>query len=68
MSIRFTSKLKEAEYKAIDALSRYKFMMFGYWAAIWVHHAKDINPRPSNPFLGAVKWAKQERVKTWSRP
>lgn len=27
----------EAERKAWDALSRYKFWMFGYWAAIWVH-------------------------------
>jgi hypothetical protein len=30
-------ELNVAEAKAIDALSRYKFQMFGYWAAIWVH-------------------------------
>ncbi len=30
-------ELDEAEKKAWDALGRYKFQMFGYWAAIWVH-------------------------------
>ncbi len=30
-------ELDEAESKAWDALGRYKFQMFGYWAAIWVH-------------------------------
>lgn len=28
---------REAEEKAIDSLSRYKFQMFGYWASCWVH-------------------------------
>ena len=30
-------KKQEAYEQAIDSLSRYKFMMFGYWSAIWVH-------------------------------
>ncbi len=30
-------ELAEAERQAWEALARYKFMMFGYWAAIWVH-------------------------------
>jgi hypothetical protein len=29
--------MDEAERKAIDSLSRYKFSMFGYWAGCWVH-------------------------------
>ncbi len=28
---------ESAERKAWDSLGRYKFQMFGYWAAIWVH-------------------------------
>jgi len=35
--MQFDKELREAEEKAIDALSRYKFQMFGYWASIWVH-------------------------------
>lgn len=40
----------EAEQKAFDALSRYKFQMFGYWAAIWVHLNRLIGDRRPNPF------------------
>lgn len=54
-------ELNEAESKAIDALSRYKFTMFGYWAGIWVHLNKiEGNKRP-NPFKGFVVLAKAER-------
>lgn len=31
------AEIAAAERKAWDALSRYKFWMFGYWAAIWVY-------------------------------
>ena len=31
---KLAAELDEAESKATDALSRYKFQMFGYWAAI----------------------------------
>ena len=37
MNEKLRRELDEAERKAIDALGRYKFQMFGYWAAIWVH-------------------------------
>jgi len=51
--------LKEAEEKAIDSLSRYKFAMFGYWAGIWVHLNKiEGNNRP-NPFKGFVHKARE---------
>lgn len=30
-------EMREAERKAIDSLARYKFLMFGYWAGVWVH-------------------------------
>ena len=34
---RLLKELDEAEAKAWDSLGRYKFQMFGYWAAIWVY-------------------------------
>ncbi len=55
----YIHSLKEAELKALDSLSRYKFMMFGYWAAIWVHYAKNIRPKPANPFKELVTKAKE---------
>lgn len=48
----------EAEAKAWDALSRYKFWMFGYWAAIWVHLNRIAPERKPNPFSSLVKAAK----------
>lgn len=56
---------REAEEKAIDSLARYKFQMFGYWAACWVHanrQAKDagLGAEPS-PFSSLVKEARRIR-------
>jgi len=50
-------ELDEAERKAWDSLSRYKFMMFGYWAAIWVHLNRVGECNRSNPWRGLVKHA-----------
>ena len=50
--------LNEAEQKAWDSLSRYKFQMFGYWAAIWVHLNRIGGFRRNNPFTDIVKLAK----------
>lgn len=50
--------LYEAEVKAWDALSRYKFNMFGYWAAIWVHlnHLSGLKlPNPWKKIVGVAK-------------
>lgn len=44
----------EAAEKAIDALSRYKFQMFGYWAGIWVHLNRIIGDNTPNPFREIV--------------
>ena len=53
---------KEAQTKAIKSLAAYKFVMFGYWAGVWVHLNKmRVNPQP-NPFKGAVMWAKANRA------
>ena len=54
-------KLEEAERKAWGALSRYKFVMFGYWAGVWVHLATLNNVKRPNPFKELVKFAREKR-------
>ncbi len=49
----------DAETKAWDALSRYKFVMFGYWAGVWVHLNQIDGRRAPNPFKSAVALAKE---------
>ena len=50
--------LDEAESKAWDALSRYKFQMFGYWAAIWVHLNRIGGFKLPNPWKCLVDTAR----------
>jgi hypothetical protein len=50
--------LDEAEGKAWAALARYKFMMFGYWAAIWVHQNRVGRFKRPNPFIDLVRYAR----------
>lgn len=52
------SELDEAERKAIDALARYKFQMFGYWAAIWVHLNRISGEKRPSPFKSLVNNAR----------
>ena len=54
------------ERKAVDALSRYKFWMFGYYAAKWVSYNRLIGDGKANPFRQLVKtaqWMKHEQEK-----
>lgn len=51
-------EIREAETKAIDALSRYKFAMFGYWAGIWVHLNKIEGKKRPSPFKALVHTAR----------
>ena len=55
---RLNAEMEEAERKAWDSLSRYKFQMFGYWAAIWVHLNKLHEVKRANPFKCAVELAR----------
>jgi len=50
--------IAEAEAKALDSLSRYKFAMFGYWAGIWVHLKRIEGKKRANPFRGIVASAR----------
>lgn len=61
-------ELIEAERKALDALSRYKFWMFGYWAAIWVHLNRLHKPARPSPFAVLVKLARQLRCEDCKKP
>jgi hypothetical protein len=58
MEEELIKELDLAEEKAWDALSRYKFQMFGYWAAIWVHLNRISKARRSNPWAVLVKLAR----------
>lgn len=49
-AIELAHELDEAERKAWDSLGRYKFWMFGYWAAIWVHLNRIGHFKRSNPW------------------
>lgn len=50
-------ELYEAEAKAWRSLASYKFMMFGYWAAIWVHLNRIGEFNKPNPFKPLVDLA-----------
>jgi hypothetical protein len=51
--------MKEAEEKAIASLAGYKFMMFGYWAAIWVHLNRLSRAGRKSPFSLLVTLARK---------
>lgn len=58
---RLLVELDEAEAKAWDALSRYKFQMFGYWSAIWVHLNRISGANRPNPWGRLVQIARYQR-------
>lgn len=45
--------------RSIDSLSRYKFMMFGYWAALWVLFNQMSPTKQDNPFRAFVQLARK---------
>lgn len=62
MKDQLLRELKEAEAKAWDALGRYKFWMFGYFAARWVYVNRLSGARQRNPFLPLVQLARARRA------
>lgn len=52
--------LDEAEAKAWESLAKYKFMMFGYWAAIWVHQNRVGRFKRPNPWQSLVRQARSQ--------
>ena len=60
-SLEIDQAKSKALFKAIDSLSRYKFMMFGYHAALWVS-LNALAKRPGrNPFKPFVLLARDIR-------
>jgi len=55
------ASLNEAERKAWDSLSRYKFVMFGYWAGVWVHLNRISGKKRPNPWKQIVIGARSKR-------
>jgi hypothetical protein len=58
MKQKVLAELDEAEANAWDSLARYKFQMFGYWAAIWVHLNRISGEKRPNPWSELVKTAR----------
>lgn len=59
LETKLADAMTEAEHKAWDSLARYKFQMFGYWAAIWVHLNRISGAKRSNPFRLLVANARE---------
>ena len=59
---KLLADLDEAEEKAWDSLARYKFQMFGYWAAIWVHLNRIGGFKRPSPFASLVKAARATKA------
>ena len=51
-------EMTDATYKAWDSLGRYKFVMFGYWAGVWVHLNRMLPEPEPNPFKELVHTAR----------
>jgi len=62
--IEICDELRDAEVKAWKALARYKFILFGYYAAIWVSLRRIEGKKRPNPFKALVELAKQKEA-TW---
>lgn len=62
IAISLEANRTEAERKAWDALSRYKFYMFGYHAASWVKYNQLYPPalRKGNPFGELIAAARHQ--------
>jgi hypothetical protein len=58
LPVKLAQEIDEAERNAWDALSRYKFQMFGYWAAIWVHLNRLSGEKRLSPFGSLVTVAR----------
>lgn len=51
-----------AEGQAWKALGRYKFQMFGYWCALWVHLNRISGEKRPNPWRELVLLARENQT------
>jgi hypothetical protein len=70
LRIELLRKLDEAEQKAWASLAHYKFMMFGYWAAVWVHlnRVTGTGSIRHNPWARLVAFARDQRFPLEQKP
>lgn len=59
---KLAHEIQEAANKALDSLGRYKFVMFGYWAGVWVHLNRIEGKRRPSPFRTLVHNAREIRA------
>ena len=59
--------MAESERKAWDALSKYKFWMFGYHAGAWVRDNRIGGFKRPNPWFSLVRDAKSEVASRWPK-
>lgn len=57
--MKIEDEREEAKRKAMKALAGYKFQMFGYWAAIWVHMNRLCKTKQASPFKAMVHAARE---------
>lgn len=57
---RIFDAMTDAELKAWEALSGYKFWMFGYHAGRWINYNKLLDKPLANPFRDAVNLARNK--------
>lgn len=68
MNERLLAELDEAEKKAWKSLARYKFWMFGYYAARWVYLNRLSGENRPNPWKNLVTIARQRETTEQSMP
>ena len=61
-SQRITDEIAEAEHQAWTALTRYKFLLFGYWAGMWIHLNRIDGNRRANPWRQLVQQARAHQA------
>lgn len=63
MEDRIREQMNDAKKKAWEALSGYKFIMFGYHASRWVNYNQLLSQPEASPFRSLVKLARDETEK-----
>lgn len=61
---RIAQERSEAEQMAWTALSRYKFVLFGYWCGVWVHLNRIADEQLPNPWTRQVREARAHLAAT----
>ena len=56
---RIRDAMEESQLKALEALSGYKFWMFGYHAARWVNYSHLLDGKQKSPFTRLVALARE---------